>query len=388
MNARALTPATFADYRAIAKKRLPRQLFDFIDGGAYQEVTLRDNAADFDSLRIRQRVLHDVSRIDTNTNLFGQDAAMPVALAPIGLGGMFRRRGETQAVRAANKANVPFCLSTVAICSIEEVKAAASAPFWFQLYVMRDRGVARELLQRAASAGCTTLALTVDLAYPGARYRDVRSGLAGGLDKWGEASVLFDRARRFAWLKDVGLGGKPHVPGNLTKYLPANATLPDFSAFVAKNFDASVNWKDVEWIRNEWNGALVLKGVLDAEDARRAVGCGAQGLIVSNHGGRQLDSVLSGVAALPRVVEAVDGKLDVLVDGGVRSGLDVVKALALGAKACLVGRAWVWALAAQGEEGVGRMLGFMRREIEIAMALAGLTKLDEVTRSALEKAEF
>lgn len=388
MTDRALAPATFADYRAIAKKRLPRQLFDFIDGGAYQEVTLRDNAGDLDRLRIRQRVLRDVSKIDTGVKLFGMKAAMPVALAPVGLAGMFRRRGETQAVRAANAAGVPFCLSTVGICGIEEVAAASSAPFWFQLYVMRDRGVARDLLQRAAAAGCTTLALTVDLAYPGARYRDVRSGLGGGLDRRGDLAVLFDRARRFAWLRDVAIGGKPHVPGNLRKYLPDNTTLPQFSAFAQQNLDPSVSWKDVEWIRAEWKGAVLLKGVLDAEDARRAMDAGVQGVIVSNHGGRQLDSARSSIAALPAVVDAVDGKLDVLMDGGVRSGLDVVKAVACGAKASLIGRAWVWPLAAQGEAGVSRMLAFMKKEIEIAMALAGLTNIEEITRAALDRPDI
>lgn len=388
MTQRALAPATFADYRAIAKKRLPRQLFDFIDGGAYQEVTLRDNAADLDRLRIRQRVLRDVSRIDTSADLFGMKAAMPLALAPVGLAGMFRRRGEAQAVRAANAANVPFCLSTVGVCGIEEVAAAASTPFWFQLYVMRDRGVARELLQRAAAVGCTTLALTVDLAYPGARYRDVRSGFGGGLDKWGDLAVLFDRARRFAWLRDVAIGGRPHAPGNLARYLPDNATLPQFSAFAAQNLDPSVSWKDVEWIRGEWKGAVLLKGVLDAEDARRAVDAGVQGVIVSNHGGRQLDSARSSIGALPSVIDAVEGRIEVLMDGGVRSGLDVVKAVATGAKACLIGRAWVWPLAAQGEAGVTRMLAFMKKEIEIAMALAGLTNIGEITRAALDRPDI
>jgi L-lactate dehydrogenase (cytochrome) len=380
---RALVPATYADYRELARRRLPRQLFDYIDGGSYQEVTLRDNAADLDRLRIRQQVLRDVSRIDLSTRVLGQPWAMPVAFAPVGLAGLFRRRGEVQAVRAAEAAGVPFALSTVGLCSIEEVAQAAHEPFWFQLYVMRDRGFVAEIIERARQARCSALMVTVDLAYTGARYRDVRSGMAGGLGLGGKLAVALDGARRIAWLRDVMIGGRPLVFGTIAPRLPRAQSLHDFVGWVQANFDPSVTWKDVEWIRSRWGGPLVVKGVLEASDARLAADAGAQAVVVSNHGGRQLDSVPSTITALPAIVEAVGDRLEVLLDGGVRSGLDVVKAVALGARACFVGRAWVYALAALGEAGVTRMLATMRREMEVAMALAGVTSVAAIDRSVL-----
>ncbi|MFO1198509.1 MAG: L-lactate dehydrogenase [Burkholderiaceae bacterium] len=380
---RALVPATYADYRERARAFLPRQLFDYIDGGAYQEVTLRDNALDLDRLRIRQQVLRDVSAVDMTARVLGQQWSMPVAFAPVGLAGLFRRRGEVQAVRAAEAAGVPFSLSTVGLCSIEEVARAATKPFWFQLYVMRDRGFVGELIDRAKAAGCGALLITVDLAYTGARYRDVRSGMAGGLGAGGKLAVALDRARRLAWIRDVALGGRPLVFGSIASKLPHARSLPEFVEFVAGNFDPSVTWKDVEWIRDRWGGPLVVKGVMEAADARLAADAGAHAVIVSNHGGRQLDSVPSTISALPAIADAVGDRVDVIFDGGVRSGLDVVKALALGAKGCLIGRAWVWALAAQGEEGVTRMLQTMRREILVAMALSGVTSVSAIDRSLL-----
>ncbi len=381
--ARALVPATFADYRELARRRLPRPLFDYIDGGSYQEVTLRDNAADLDHLRIRQQVLRDVSRIDLSTRMLGEPWSMPVAFAPVGLAGLMRRRGEVQAVRAAEAAGVPFSLSTVGLCSIEEVAQAAHKPFWFQLYVMRDRGFVAEIIERARQARCSALMVTVDLAFPGARYRDVRSGMMGGLDLAGKISVALDGARRLAWLRDVMLGGRPLVFGTIAPKLPHARALHDFVGWVASNFDPSVTWKDIEWIRSRWGGPLIIKGVLEPADARMAADAGAQAVVVSNHGGRQLDSVPSTIAALPAIVDAVGDRVEVLFDGGVRSGLDVVKAVALGARGCLVGRAWIYALAALGEAGVTRMLATMRKEMEVAMALAGVTSISAIDRSVL-----
>jgi L-lactate dehydrogenase (cytochrome) len=381
--ARALVPATFADYRELSRRRLPRQLFDFIDGGSYQEVTLRDNAGDLDRLRIRQRVLRDVSRLELSTSVLGERWAMPVAFAPVGLAGLMRRRGEVQAARAAEAAGVPFSLSTVGLCSIEEVAQASRTPFWFQLYMMRDRGFVAELIARARQARCSALMLTVDLAYTGARYRDVRSGLAGGLGFRGKLAVALDRMRRIAWVRDVALGGRPLVFGTIASRLPIARSLPEFVEFVQGNFDPSVTWKDVEWVRTQWGGPLVIKGVLEPADAEMAADAGAQAIVVSNHGGRQLDSVPSTIVALPAIADAVGDRLDVIFDGGVRSGLDVVKAVALGAKGCLIGRAWVYALAALGEAGVTRMLQTIRKEIEVAMALAGVTSVSAIDRTLL-----
>ena len=381
--ARALVPATFADYRELSRRRLPRQLFDYIDGGSYQEVTLRDNAGDLDRLRIRQRVLRDVSRLELSTSVLGERWAMPVAFAPVGLAGLMRRRGEVQAARAAEAAGVPFSLSTVGLCSIEEVAQASRTPFWFQLYMMRDRGFVAELIDRARQARCSALMLTVDLAYTGARYRDVRSGLAGGLGFRGRLAVALDRMRRIAWVRDVALGGRPLVFGTIASRLPAARSLSGFVEFVQGNFDPSVTWKDVEWVRTQWGGPLVIKGVLDPADATMAADAGAQAIVVSNHGGRQLDSVPSTIVALPAIADAVGDRLDVIFDGGVRSGLDVVKAVALGAKGCLIGRAWVYALAALGEAGVTRMLQTIRKEIEVAMALAGVTSVSAIDRTLL-----
>ncbi len=380
---RALVPATFSDYRELARRRLPRQLFDYIDGGSYQEVTLRENAADLDRLRLRQQVLRDVSHVDLSARVLGEPWAMPVGFAPVGLAGLMRRRGEVQALRAAEAAGVPFSLSTVGLCSIEEVARAARKPFWFQLYMMRDRGFVAEIIERAKQAGCSALVLTVDLAFAGARYRDVRSGLAGGLDFRGKLAVVLDGLRRVGWVRDVAWGGRPLVFGTIAPRLPTARSLREFVDFVNANFDPSVTWKDVDWVRSLWGGPLIIKGILETSDARQAAVAGAQAIVVSNHGGRQLDSVPSTIAALPAIADAVGDRLDVLHDGGVRSGLDVIKAVACGAKACLVGRAWVYALAALGEAGVTRMLAQMRREMQVAMGLAGVTSVSAIDRTLL-----
>jgi len=345
-----LAPASTSDYRLLAERRLPRILFDYIDGGAYQEATLGANVDDFNAIVMRQRVMRDVSRIDTKLRLLGEDWSMPVALAPIGMGGMMARRGEVQAVKAAERAGVPFCLSTVSICSLEEVAEAAARPFWFQLYMMKDRGAVRALLQRAKAAGCRTLVFTVDLAVVGARYRDIRNGMGGGVGPLGKIRAGLDYAAHPAWALDVGVNGKPLVFGNLAEYAPGASTPADFKQWVDERFDASVTWKDIEWLRGQWDGNLIIKGVLDAEDATAAADAGANAVVVSNHGGRQLDGVASSIAATPMIVDAVGGRVDVLTDGGVRSGQDVVKALACGAKAVLIGRPWIWAIAARGQD--------------------------------------
>lgn len=378
-----LAPASVRDYRELARRRLPRQLFDYIDGGAYEEATMAANLGDLAAIGLRQRVLRDVSDRRTATTVVGQDLALPVVLAPVGLGGMFARRAEVQAAKAAERFAVPFCESTVSICSIEEVAAATSAPFWYQLYVMRDRGYAEELMQRAHAVGCPVLVLTVDLAVVGARYRDTRNGMVGEIPPAKKLARAFDLATHPAWLRDVPLGGKPLTFGNLEKMVPG-ATTPDaFREWVDGQFDPSVTWDDLEWVRSQWPGKLVLKGILDPDDAREALARGADGIVVSNHGGRQLDDVPSTTAALRPIVDAVGDDLDVLVDGGVRSGLDVVKLLALGARACLIGRPWAYAVAARGEGGVKHVLSIIRNEMHVAMALCGVTDVRDLTPECL-----
>ena len=373
-NVTAVSPA---DYRRLAEKRLPRFLFDYIDGGANAETTLAANVDGFRRIVLRQRVMRDVAEIDTSTILAGEKSAMPVVLAPVGMAGMMARRGETLAVRAANEIGIPFTLSTVGICDLAEVKAAASKPFWFQLYMMRDRGVVQDLLARAEAAGCNTLAFTVDLAVTGMRHRDLRNGaLSSSLQA--RAVKAWEIASHPQWLLDVALRGKPHGFGNLSDRVPDPTKLEAFTAWVASQFDSSVTWKDIEWLRGVWKGKLLIKGVLEPEDARAAVAAGADGVIVSNHGGRQLDSVAASVSKLPLVVDAVGDRVEVLMDGGVRSGVDVFKALALGARGVLIGRPWVWALAAQGEAGVRTLLAQWQRELLLAMTLAGVTRVADI----------
>jgi L-lactate dehydrogenase (cytochrome) len=378
-----LAPATAGDYRELARKRLPRHLFDYLDGAAYDELTAADNQQAFQRLHLRQRVMRDVSQLNLSTCVLGQELALPLILAPLGLAGAMACRAEVQAARAAEQVGVPFCESTVSICSIEEVRAATRAPFWYQLYVMRDRGYARDLMARAHAAGCPVLVLTVDLAVMGARYRDVRNGMAGGLSPSGKLAKAWDLLSHPQWLLDVGIRGKPLTFGNLTAAVPDAGSLPEFKAWVDSQFDPRITWNDLAWVRENWPGKIVLKGILDVEDARQAAASGVDGIIVSNHGGRQLDSVVASADALPRIVDAVGDRLEVLMDGGVRSGLDVVKALALGAKACMLGRAWGYAVAARGEAGVAHMLSVMRKEMEVAMALCGETDVRRLSRETL-----
>lgn len=378
-----LAPASVRDYRELARRRLPRQLFDYIDGGAYEESTMAANVADLRSLRLRQRVLRDVSDRRLATTVLGTKLALPVVLAPVGLAGMFAPRAEVQAVRAAERAGVAFCESTVSICGIEEVAAAATRPFWYQLYVMRDRAYAEELMARAWAAGCRVLVLTVDLAVVGARYRDVRNGLTGALPPVQQIRRGLDLALHPTWVRDVAIGGKPLTFGNLEKAVPGASTPDAFKEWVDGQFDPSVTWDELTWVRDNWPGRIALKGILDPDDAREAARRGADAVIVSNHGGRQLDDVASTITALPAIVDAVGGDLEVLVDGGIRSGLDVVKALALGARACLVGRPWAYGVAARGERGVEHILEILRGEMLVALGLTGVNDVANLDRSAL-----
>jgi L-lactate dehydrogenase (cytochrome) len=367
--------ASVSDYRALAKARLPHFLFEYLDGGSYDEVTLRRNVEDLQSVALRQLVLRDVSQIDLTKDLFGQQWSMPVGLGPVGLAGLYSRRGEVQAARAAAAANVPFALSTVGACSLREVAASGYVP-WYQLYFVKDRGFVAEMVERAKTAGCGALILTVDLAVPGSRYRDYRAAGAG-LRR--TAQLL----ARHEWLWDVGIHGKPHSLGNLEDIVGKRAPLSDFQAWIHANFDPSVSWKDVEWLRAQWNGPLIIKGILDADDGREAAASGADAIVVSNHGGRQLDGVLSTARALPAIAEAIGGRIPLLADGGVRSGLDVVRMLALGADFVLLGRAWAYALAGGGGAGVSHVLKLVEAEMRVAMALTGQTNIAGLDRSAL-----
>jgi len=381
-----LAPASTSDYRLLAERRLPRILFDYIDGGAYQETTLGANVDDFNAIGVRQRVMRDVSRIDAKLRLLGEDWSMPVALAPIGMAGMMARRAEVQAVKAAERAGVPFCLSTFSICPLEEVAKAAARPFWFQLYMMKDRGHVRALLQRAKAVGCKTLVFTVDLAVVGARYRDIRNGMGGGVGPLGKIRAGLDYVAHPAWALDVGINGKPLVFGNLAEYAAGASTMAAFKEWVGAQLDASVTWSDIEWLRGQWDGNLIIKGVLDADDAGAAADVGADAVIVSNHGGRQLDGAASSITATPRIVDAVGERVDVLMDGGVRSGQDVVKALACGAKAVLIGRPWIWALAARGQAGLRALLQTFKEEMNVTMALTGAPVIADISREILDGA--
>nr|WP_291820762.1 L-lactate dehydrogenase [Candidatus Microthrix sp.] len=368
-----LAAASVRDYREVARRRLPRQLFDYIDGGAYEEATLAANTADLEAISLRQRVLRDVSTRTMSTTVLGEELSLPVLLAPVGLAGMFANRAEVAAARAAEHAGVSFVESTVSICSLEEVAAATKRAPWFQLYVMRDRGYAENLMARAQAVGCRVLVLTADLAVVGARYRDTRNGLGGRVSPVGAAIRGLDRVSHPRWVWEVGIQGKPHTFGNLTDAVPGGNSPDDFRDWVDAQFDPSVTWDDLAWVRDHWDGPVVLKGILDPEDARAAADAGVDAVVVSNHGGRQLDAVPSTAAALPAVVEAVGDRIEVLVDGGVRSGLDLLKMMAMGAKACLVGRPWAWAVAAKGEAGVAHLLEILRDELAVAMALTGTT---------------
>ena len=363
------------DYREAARRRLPRFLFDYLDGGANAEHTLRRNVSDLSDVTLRQRVLRDVADISLKTRLFDQDLAMPIALAPVGLAGMYARRGEVQAARAAEKAGIGYTLSTVSVCSLEQVSAAVSKPIWFQLYVLKDRGFMKSVLERALAQGITTLIFTVDMPVPGSRYRDAHAGMSGPMAPLRRMTQAVTKPH---WTLDVGLMGRPHDLGNISAYLGKAIGLEDYMGWIGANFDPSISWRDIEWVRDFWPGKIILKGILDPEDAKDAVRFGADGLVVSNHGGRQLDGVLSTARALPAIAGAVGGQITLLADGGIRLGLDVVRMLSLGAQGVLLGRAYIYALATHGQAGVSHLLSLIEREMRVAMALTGAKSISEL----------
>ncbi|WP_448144680.1 FMN-dependent L-lactate dehydrogenase LldD [Pseudomonas silesiensis] len=369
-----------SDYREAARRKLPRFLFDYIDGGAYAEHTLRANSADLADISLRQRILKNVETLSLKTTLFDQPLAMPIILAPVGLTGMFARRGEVQAAKAAQNKGIPLCLSTVSVCSIEEVAGQSQQPLWFQLYVLKDRGFMKNALERAKAAGVQNLVFTVDMPTPGARYRDAHSGMSG---PFAASRRILQAMTRPAWAFDVGVMGRPHDLGNVSKYLGKAVTLEDYMGWLANNFDPSISWSDLEWIREYWKGPMIIKGILDPQDARDAVSFGADGIVVSNHGGRQLDGVLSTTKALPPIMQAIGNDLSVLVDSGIRSGLDVVRMLALGAKGVMLGRSMAYALAVDGQRGVENMLDIFAKEMRVAMTLTGVTSIGQIDESTL-----
>jgi L-lactate dehydrogenase (cytochrome) len=371
---------SIADLRERARRRVPRAIFDYADRGSYDEITIRRNRADLDAIALRQRVGIDVSKIATATTLVGQSCALPLGIAPTGLTGLFYCDGEICGARAAAAAGIPFCLSTVAIASIEDLQEAGVSPFWFQLYLMRDRGFNEQLISRARAANCPVLVLTLDLPVQGLRRRDAKNGLAVPPRlTWRNAC---DVATKPAWALGM-LRARRRTFGNLEGRLPGPQGLKTLSTWISDQFDPTASWKDVAWVRSKWPGKLVVKGIMDADDARRAADIGADAVVVSNHGGRQLDCAPSTISVLPQVAEALQGRCEVLFDGGVMSGQDVLKALARGARGCLMGKAFLYALASGGEAGVALGIEIMRSELSISMALAGATDVQKVDRSLL-----
>lgn len=372
--------ASANDYQRAARRRVPPFMFHYADGGSYSEQTLRRNVSDLENIALRQRVLKNMSQLDTEIELFGEKLSMPLALAPVGACGMYARRGEVQAAKAADNKGIPFTLSTVSICPIEEVAPAIKRPMWFQLYVLKDRGFMKYALEKAKAAGCSTLVFTVDMPTPGARYRDMHSGMSG---PYKEIRRVLQSFVHPYWAWDVGLNGKPHTLGNVSNYMGKQIGLDDYIGWLTENFDPSISWKDLEWIRDFWDGPMVIKGILDPEDAKDAVRFGADGIVVSNHGGRQLDGVLSSAKALPAIADAVKGDIKILADSGIRNGLDVVRMIALGADACMLGRSFVYALGAAGQAGVENMLDIFKKEMRVAMTLTSNQSIKDITADAL-----
>jgi L-lactate dehydrogenase (cytochrome) len=368
------------DLRLTARRRVPRQFFEYADGGSYAEETLHANRADLERIRLRQRILVDVAGRSTRTTILGEPAALPLALAPIGLCGMQHGDGEILACRAAQEAGIPFCLSTMSICSIEDVAAAVAKPFWFQLYVMKDRGFVRALIERAAAAKCSALVLTVDLQVLGQRHRDIKNGLTVPPEM--RIRNIIEIATKPAWALSIARGRR-RTFGNLAGHVRGIEDVKSLAQWTNGQFDASLSWKDVEWIASLWPGKLILKGILDVEDARIAAKTGAAALVVSNHGGRQLDGAPSSISALPAVAEAVGSSLEILFDGGIRSGQDVMRAIALGARACLSGRAYIYGLGAGGQAGVARAIEIIRNELDTSMALTGVNRVEEIDRRVI-----
>lgn len=378
-----MIPANIEDYRLLAKKRLPKFLFEYIDGGSFSETTLRNNTLDLQNIKVRQRVLRDISNIDTRCELFGEHYNLPLILAPVGIAGLNARRGEVLAAQAAQQKNVPFCLSTVGVCTIEEVAQQVTKPFWFQLYMIKDRGFLNSILDRAKQSGVNNLIFTVDMPIPSSRYRDIRSGLSGGSPLRRHSARLLQSMVKPRWAWDVGLCGRPHNLGNVAPVLKKNAGIDEFWAWMNQNFDPSVTWKTLESIRENWQGNLIIKGILDPRDAAEAKALGADGIIVSNHGGRQLDGALSSIQALPAIGEAIQGDIPIILDGGIRSGLDIIRAIALGANAVMIGRPWVYGLGARKKQGVLDVISIFENEMRVAMGLSGNTAVSQLNRDIL-----
>jgi L-lactate dehydrogenase (cytochrome) len=368
------------DLRQTARRKVPRAFFEYADGGSYAEETLRVNRTDLERIKLRQRILVDVGDRSTKTTILGEPVALPLALAPIGLCGMQHGDGEILACRAAQAAGIPFTLSTMSICSIEDVAGAVGKPFWFQLYVMKDRGFIRALIERAAAAKCSALVLTVDLQILGQRHRDIKNGMTVPPEL--RLGNLFDIATKPAWALSI-LRGKRKIFGNISGHIKGTENVNSLTQWISGQFDPGLNWKDVEWIKSLWPGKLILKGILDADDARIAAKAGAAALVVSNHGGRQLDGAPSSITALPKIADTVGSDIEVLFDGGVRSGQDVFRALALGAHACLSGRAYIYGLGAAGEAGVARAIEIIKNELDVTMALTGCRAVHNIDRQKI-----
>jgi L-lactate dehydrogenase (cytochrome) len=363
------------DLRLLHKRNVPKAFFDYADRGSYSEDTLRANHDDLQQIKFRQRILVDVSKRDLSTTILGEPSALPLILAPVGLLGMQHGDGEIYACRAAQAAGIPFTQSTMSICSIEDIAAAVDKPFWFQLYVMKDRGFIKELIQRAAAAKCSALVLTVDLQVIGQRHQDIKNGMTVP-PEW-SLSKLIDFATKPTWVSGV-LRGKRRTFGNIAGHVKNTEDLTRLSEWTASQFDTSLSWKDLDWIRGIWPGKLILKGILDVEDAEEAAKVGAQALVVSNHGGRQLDGAPSSIEVLPEIVDAVGSKMEIMFDGGIRSGQDVMRALALGAKSCMIGRAYAYGLGAGGQAGVAKAIDILRNELNVTMGLCGVNTIAEI----------
>ena len=363
------------DLRQLHKQRVPKAFFDYADRGSYTEDTLRANSEDLQQIKLRQRILVDISRRDLSTNILGEPAAMPLILAPVGLLGMQHGDGEIHACRAAQAAGIPFTQSTMSICSIEDIAAAVDKPFWFQLYFMKDRGFMKSLLERAIAAKCSALVLTVDLQVIGQRHQDIKNGMTVP-PEW-SLSKLIDFATKPAWVAGV-LRGKRRTFGNLAGHLKVAEDITQLSAWTNSQFDTTLTWKDIDWIRSIWPGKLILKGILDVEDAEIAAKTGAQAIVVSNHGGRQLDGAPSSIEVLPEIADAVGSQMEIMFDSGIRTGMDMMRALALGAKSCMIGRAYAYGLGAAGEAGVAKAIDLLAKELTTTMGLCGVNKISEI----------
>jgi L-lactate dehydrogenase (cytochrome) len=371
---------SIADLRQLAQRRVPRAIFDYADRGSYDELTIQRNRRDLDALEFRQRVMMDISSQSLATTLVGEPVTMPLAIGPTGLTGLFHANGEMLGARAAEAFGIPFCLSTMSICSIEDVRSAIKGPFWFQLYLMRDRGFNEELIARARDARCSVLMVTADMQIQGLRRRDPKNGLS--IPPRLTLRNAIDIASKPSWALKV-LCGRRRTFGNLEQRMKNSGGLKTLSQWIASQFDTTVTWKDLAWVRERWPGRIIVKGILDAEDARLACDTGVDAIVVSNHGGRQLDGSPSTISVLPEVVEAVNGRIEVLHDGGIQSGQDILKALALGARGCLIGKAFLYSLAAMGEEGVTRALNIFRDELRVSLALTGTNDVRAVSRDVL-----